>query len=1355
MLKKEEFISFILEGPKQSPKSEKQAAQNSAPASDLMSFGFETPAVTTTQGEADASFAQRLLEASAFGKPDYVQTTSLIRNTDSVARHLPPRAAFWAKTPSRPYQTLLFEADISHRDLLAIPAFKSRKISHLDMVEDALARMVSEALEGFQRGGEGVTADVRKGRKEETLCIVSIRDERDQEPVRLICFGTVNAKTGGMETFHLTEQTRFWDRQLAKDHLGLLYERQFKKLGTANWQEAFTTSDERKQAEKLLEVCSKKSPQTTEIQEHVITLLDTIAKGFGLKCKSGQTRRLQAFALPSDHDIGIDPEELSKKLDGKNPFGGVTLRDEKSRLLGYIVYPLKKKEDATQLRSYLKQHNRFHNVLVVFPDGDETTLELWQGQETLSGKLRKDHGFKDAAEVVSLLSRFFVVSKAKVRNPMELAQELAYRARYLRKLALMELEDEPKEGPLRNLYKTFKKTLVHDQTEGEFADAFAQTLTYGLLTSRWIGNERLAACGDRFTRQNALKYLPSTSNFLGELFKTALEVNLSEHRGRLLWLVDDIADLLDRINVTYIFGIGDKNSDQATDPVIHFYEPFLAAYDNELRNKRGVYFTPRPVVSFIVRSVHELLQTEFGLEDGLASTATWGDMQRSFPDLKLPKGVTSTAPFVCILDPATGTGTFLYECIEVIERTMKEKWCNALQKDSWNDPEIVARWREYVPKHLLTRLYGYELMMASYSIAHLKLAFKLGETGYHVKDHERLHVYLTDSLEPASDIQEGLPGFVSALAREAEEVNGIKRQQRFTVVVGNPPYAYDSSNTGAWISSIIRAYFQVDGKPLGERNPKGLLDDYVKFLRFGQHSIDTSGVGILALITNHGYLDNPTFRGMRQSLTSSFNYIYLVDMHGNLKKKEKATDGSKDVNVFDIQQGVAIGIFSNSLSNNKSISHYSLLGGREIKYKFSSANTIFSIDNKNILSPSSPDYLFCKQDDYGKNDYDTYDKITDIFLESANGFKTHRDRIAVSFDKNDITNLIKKMIDESISDSSIRNIYEISDSSDWQLKHVRKLLQQDKNWKIRLVNCLYRPFDIRYCHYSRYFMDRPREKELHHALHPNICMATGRQGQAVGEGEWNLITVGKHVADTNLFYRGGIQYFPLYLYSNSAHQLWSLGKDGRVTNLAINFVKKMESSLGLKFVSEAESKPKAKTTFFPEDVFYYIYAILHSPIYRSRYADFLKIDFPKIPICFDLELFREICKIGSNLVSIQLFESTMLIDTTITKVVGTVSVEVEKISYSDKTVWLDKKQKNGFQGVTDQVWNFHIGGYQVCHKWLKDRKGRLLSDDDIDHYQKIIVAISETIRLMTEIDTVIDAHGGWPAAFQAKSGETK
>lgn len=1361
MLTKKEFISFILEGQKQPVTPEKRSSQNQTPVDDLMAFGFDTPVETEAQVETDTSFAQRLLEAAAFGKPDYVQTTSLIRSSDTVARHLPPRAAFWAKTQSRPYQTLLFEAVLNHKELLAIPAFKSRKMRHLDMVEDALARMVSEALDGFQRGGEGVTADVRKGKREETLCIVSIRDERDQEPVRLVCFGTVNAKTGGLETFHLTEQTRLWDRQLAQDHLGLLYERQFKKLGSTNWQEAFTTSEERKQAENLLNICSKKTPLKTEIEEHVITLLDTIAKGFGLKCKPGQTRRLQAFALPADHDIGIDPEEMSEKHGGKNPFGGVTLRDEKSRLLGYIVYPLKKKEDAAQLRGYLEKHNRFHNVLVVFPDGDETTLELWQGQELLSGKLRKGHGFKDAAEAVSLLSRFFVVSKAKVRNPAELAQELAYRARYLRKLALRELEEEPKEGPLRNLYKNFKETLIYDQTEREFADAFAQTLTYSLLTSRWIGNERLTASGDRFTRQTAIKYLPTTSNFLGELFKTALAVKLDDQRGRLLWLVDDIADLLDRIDVTYVFGIGDKNSDQATDPVIHFYEPFLAAYDSELRNKRGVFYTPQPVVSHIVRNVHVLLQTEFGLADGLADITTWGEMLKKHPTLELPpltkasgeKGTISLdEPFVQILDIATGTATFLVEVIDVIYRTLVANW----RKQGLTRAQQQTAWNDYVPQNLLTRLYGYELMMAPYAVAHMKIGLKLIETGYHFGAEERARVYLTNALEPWKQ-QLSFSG-ITTLSQEATAVNQVKRNKRFTVVIGNPPYAGISYNNSEYAKRLVDAYKIIDGERLNEKK-LWLQDDYVKFLRTAQMTVECASCGILGFITNHGYLDNPTFRGMRQSLLNSFEWRQLVDLHGNSKKKEIAPDGTPDVNVFDIQQGVAIGIFVRRIQGNSGNAltvRGDLFGSREGKYRALASSSVQPLQTVSLL-PTSPLYLFVQQDQTNRQEFESMVLFSEVTQLHSVGVVTARDHLTITYGPEEIWNRVQRF--SQLGEEEAREEFELrNDVRDWKVSLAQADLRSMPLSKKRVKPILYRPFDTRFIYYTgknKGFIGQPAAAIMSHMNGmTNIGLMTTRK---VEVGSFGHVFCSRIMTESHSVSLKEVNYlFPLWLYLDGK----DLVKKEKRVNFTPQFLRTFAETIGVQPLS-TKGLPPGLTY---EDIFCYAYGVFHSPCYRSRYAEFLKTDFPRLPLIRNLNLFRALSSLGGELVAIHLLESSKL-DRLITCYNGPKNPEIGRVGWSGDTVWIDaavtKKDQPaisgtiGFRGVSETVWNFHIGGYQVCHKWLKDRKGRTLSDDDIAHYQKIIVALSETIRLMAEIDKVIDAHGGWPGAFVSEKGGAK
>jgi hypothetical protein len=992
MLTKDEFIRHILgESLRAKPLAAKKDTGH------VEGFDFAEDAPDSEEAE-DARFVTPLLRAG-FGDGQGIPRATVIRSTDAVARYIPDEVRYWPKTPTRPHHTLLIEANLTHRELLAIPAFKSSQLAHLDIAEDAVALLVAVALEGFQRGAEGLDASALKGQKHETLCVVSIIDEREGRAGRLACFGTFNAKTDGLETFFLTEHARTWDRGDARDRLGLIYERQFKKLGEASWQEAFTTTDERKQAEKLLEVCTKKTVVEEDLQESILDLLDIIARGFGLRKKPDAERRLRAFPLPEDHDIGIDSEEREKEYGGTNPFSGVTLRDDRNRLLGYIVYPLKTKSQAEQLRQHLRKHNRFHNVLVVYPDASQASIELWQGSEQLTGKLRKGQSYKDAADVVNLLSRFFVVSKARVRNPAELAEELAYRARYLRRLALRQLGDEPEKGPLRNLYNAFKVALVHDQEEREFADAFAQTITYGLLTARWLGNDELATNGDRFTRQSALKHLPAASPFLNELFKSALSVKMDEQRGRLLWLVDDIADLLDRIDVTYVFGAGDKGSDAATDPVIHFYEPFLAAYDKDLKNKRGVFFTPKPVVSYIVRAVHEMLQKEFGLEDGLASTDTWADLANRLDKLKLPAGVKPADAFVRILDPATGTGTFIYECIGLIEQTMKDRWCRELKIDSWSDEKVVARWNEYVPKHLLPRLYGFELMMASYAICHLKLSFKLGETGYHFGGDDRLRVHLTNTLdEPSASANPKLAGLFATLAEQAREVDNIKRNMRFTVVIGNPPYSPSVSDP-AWLVRALEPWKE----GLNEQKIDLNREEW-KFVRFAQLLADRVPCFIWGYIVNRDFLDGIAKRRMRESLQSTYPARLIVDLNGDVK------GNVVDENVFDITQGVCIAIACHG-ARSKGHRFASIVGSRQEKYAMLSEPAKLDA----VLTPHVPTEPYFRWVPFRnsateavESEYRDWPALNEIFVLYSSGIQTKRDGLCIQFTRSAMWDVVRR-----------------------------------------------------------------------------------------------------------------------------------------------------------------------------------------------------------------------------------------------------------------------------------------------------------------------------------------------------------
>lgn len=1385
MLDKEQFIDFILSGATEEKRTSTAEAESALPEG-FEGFGFDTEEpVVASESDASATFAQRLLEASGFGLAELVQRDNVIRGNDAVRKHLPARVSYWPKTTNRSYQTLLFETELTDKKILSIPAFKGRKMSHLGDVESALARLVSEALEGFQHGGERVTADVRQGKKEETLCVVSILDKREGEPVRLVCFGTQNKVTAGLETFHLTEQTRFWEPQLAREHLALLYERQFKKLESPDWQEAFTTTEERKQAEKLLEICTGEAPTEKDIQESVLNLLDLIAKGFGLRKKPKTERRLQAYALPPDHDIGIDPEERQSKHGGRNPFGGVALRDERKRLLGYIIYPLKSTSDAARLRQYLEKHNRFHNVLVIYPGEEQASLELWQGKEQLNGKLRKGQGYKDAAEVVNLLSRFFVVSKAKVRNPAELAQELAFRARYLRRLAIRQLEDEPEEGHLRDLYNAFKEALVHDQTEEEFADAYAQTLTYGLFSARWVSKDEYAFSGERFTRESALEHMPATSPFLRKFFQTVLQVSLD---FKLTWLLDDIADLLYRINIENIFEQTSGNSTSiATDPVIHFYEPFLAAYDAKMREKRGVYYTPEPVVSYIVRSIDYILKTEFDLPEGLAD--------KSKITIQNPDGTKEKVHRVQILDPATGTGTFLHKVIQTIHESF-----------TGNKKE----WQEYIHSDLLPRIHGFELLMAPYAVAHMKLGLQLVNSGYKFKKDERLNIYMTNTLEEGSGSSESLP-FTEWLVEEAEAANKVKTKQPIMVVLGNPPYSYESENTGEWITSLVKDYYQIDGKSLGEHNPKGLQDDYVKFMRFAQWRIAQTSYGIFAFINNHNYIDGPTFRGMRQNFMNTFNSIYVLDLHGNTKKKECCPDGSDDKNVFDIQQGVAIGLFTKNQGKkeNSQVYYSELWGMREI---YSKAQHSFSLsggkywwlrnhDLSNTswehLSPKSPFYLFIPQNTTLLSEYESGWKITDIMPLYSVGIVTSRDKLSVHMTAEEAESVLTQFV--SLPAEEARQLFNLGkDSRDWQVALAQADLKETNLEKEYLIPLFYRPFDVRFTYYtghSRGFHSMPRPAVMKQMLHENVALLTSRMTK--GE-QFAHVGVTQHISEKILMSpktSNNSFHFPLYLYSvdggpykraaaiseykklvrgsieieakDVPHeqqriaelitQLFPQKNYPSWPNISPFFIILIVDKTKLNFTPNQQGD--LKKDFGTNDIFHYIYSILHSPLYRRRYTEFLRLDFPRIPLPSNSSLFRFLCNLGEELVHLHLMRASLL-KKTIVSFCDKGGRKIEKVGEAKRTLAnirngfgrLYINPKSYFDGIPLAVWNFLVGGYQVCYKWLDDRKKakRSLSDKDIEHYQKIIVAINETIRIMGEIDEVIEEHGGWPDAFVTK-----
>jgi predicted helicase len=848
-----------------------------------------------------------------------------------------------------------------------------------------------------------------------------------------------------------------------------------------------------------------------------------------------------------------------------------------------------------------------------------------------------------------------------------------------------------------------------------------------------------------------------TNPFLRELMETFLKVGGRRGKAGGPGIdfdelgVSEVVELLDDANMEAVVrDFGDRNPQE--DPVIHFYELFLKEYDAKKRMQRGVFYTPRPVVSYIVRSVDELLRTEFGLEDGLADTTNWGEMAKRHMNLKIPEGVPASQAFVQILDPATGTGTFLVEVIDLIHETLVTKW-NA---QGHGENKITALWNEYVPNHLLPRLHGYELLMAPYAIAHLKIGLKLYETGYHFGSDERARVFLTNSLEQARNFSGKFEFVIPALAHEANAVNEIKRNQRFTVVIGNPPYAGHSANVSkdaagnpTFIGRLIEDYKTGCPELFKPAQAKWLHDDYVKFIRFGQWLLEQTTTGILGLITNHGYIDNPTFRGMRRDLKSVFAQIRVLDLHGSSKKKERSVSGEAEENVFDIQQGVAILLATTRTSDpsRHGVFHAEVWESRESKYAKLSAR-VASTSNIvwSIASSAEPQYLFEQQNEVVKSEYERGWKVSDIFSvngDPAPGMVTTHDEFAIAFSKHEIVENVEVLL-ATRSEAQARERFHLCTQAQWNYTVAKRELNKE-TWRREVTPVLYRPFDPRWTVFNRYVAVHRRERVMRHMLSlENLGLITARSNRSPDMDHFfcsRLPTETKCGESTIQSYL-----LPLFLMPVDAHEEGTL-----------QFTKGKISNINERWLSElGKAIEKPAMSLSPEGAFSFIYSILYSPTYRKRYAEFLKTDFPRVFLPGNPGLFQDLTRLGNKLVALHLMESPKLEDL-ITTYTGPKNPEVERVGWSSDTVWLDaaatKKGQPatpgtiGFRGVPEGVWNFHVGGYQVCEKWLKDRKGRTLSKDDIAHYQKIVVALAETIRLMDEIDLIIEAHGGWPEAF--------
>ncbi len=967
--------------------------------------------------------------------------------------------------------------------------------------------------------------------------------------------------------------------------------------------------------------------------------------------------------------------------------------DGTNRIVGYVEAKppteelLDRVEHSEQLQRY---RGTFPNLILtnflefrLYRDGQRVAVAQL-GRPFVLTALQQTPPLENADEVWTLLEQFLGFSLPRPLTAESLAVELAKRTRFLRDIVHRQLTDEAAsgDGQLLGFYEAFQKFLIGGLTPDQFADLYAQTITYGLFAAR-------TRATNGFSRRAAFDHIPPTVGVLRDLFRF---ISLGDLPDEMAWIVDDIAEVL------AVADVGEMMSryyheGRGSDPVVHFYETFLAHYDPEERERRGVYYTPDPVVSYIVRSLHLLLKEKFGEADGLASQE------------------------VTLLDPAAGTMTFVARAAEQAVHEFVSKYGTGGRET-------------FIRNHILRNFYAFELMMAPYAVGHLKMAFFLEELGHRLQKDERIPLYLTNTLDMTELEASKLPG-LSSLAEESRLAGRVKRNQPILVILGNPPYSGHSANKGEWILHQIETYKQVNGQPLGEKNPKWLQDDYVKFIRFAQWKIEQAGRGVVGMITNHSYLDNLTFRGLRRSLMQTFDEIYILDLHGNSLKRERCPDGSPDGNVFDIRQGVAIAFFVKTGKNDGAVvRHADLWGTRGAKYEWLETHDVRTTSWAEVASKPAF-YLFVPRDEAELERYNTFPSVTYIFQVYSVGIVTARDRLTIHWTPEEVWTTVLNF--SRLDPELARQAYRLGeDTRDWKVTLAQHDLQDSGPDRDRVVPILYRPFDVRYTYYtgrSRGFHCMPRPEVMRHMLAgENVGLITMRQ-VSLDEPYTHTLATG-YIADNRAFVssKGITLVIPLYLYPDAERKdlLSDLEPQERRPNLKSELLAALSGAYGREVT--------------PEGVFHYIYSVLYAPSYRERYADFLRLDFPRIPFPTEREVFETMSELGARLVNLHLLRSPEL-DPPLARFEGQGDNRVAKnkregFRYDAQTgrVYINATQY--FGPVPLEVWEYAIGGYQVAHKWLKDRRERRLSLDEIRTYCRIVTALKYTIALQEEIDEV-------------------
>lgn len=970
-------------------------------------------------------------------------------------------------------------------------------------------------------------------------------------------------------------------------------------------------------------------------------------------------------------------------------------------------------------KAHKEQFDRYKKAINTIAFTDYLDFVLFEkGEERLSAHIAELHDnnivpTSDAQQISNFQEIIDTLLNAKpqpIKSAKVLAETLAAKAKIIAAILSKALEKNTSKDDheLHIKLDAFKKFLVHDMSEEQFADLYAQTIVYGLFIARIYDKTP-----ETFNLQEASDLIPNINPFLKKIFKL---LALAELHSGIKWIVEELVEIfkateMDRILRNY-----------GKDPLVHFYEDFLSEYNPKIREEFGVWYTPEDVVRFIVDSVDTILRTELNVENGLA-------------DNQLIDYNGKETHKVQILDPATGTGTFLAVVADKIRKHYNGQG---------------GLWAEDVVSHIVPRINAFEYLMAPYTMAHLKLATSLGLDKIQDERVERLNIFLTNSLE--EDHPESELPIARFITDESNAANIIKRETPVMVVMGNPPYNEKSANTGEWIMNLMDDYKQEPGmsriqvsrskrtgkitykNTLKGANPKGINNDYCKFIRLGQNFVERTNEGVLAYITANTYLDSRLFRGMRYELLKSFDKIYILNLHGSTMRKE-STDEITDQCVFDIRQGVAIIILvkhnTSSSQELAKVYYKDIYGKRSFKLDYLKNHSLQDIDFTE-LTLDAPLYTFRIIDPQIKAHYDEGFKIDTLMPQKVQGFKSDKDPIAIQYKKNEIERIVEEMRSEK-TEEQLRSDFGFSDSRDWKLESARQLVKINQQWEKYYTLVQYRPFDLRWTYLHKAIVTYPRpliQKSIFNKKNTVLCL--GQQGNVIGDDEWSLIYCSNLPTDLNVVPRGGAYLFPMFIYDEMGLC---------IPNFSYEIIKLIEQYTGLQ-LQEVEAVERVEGGFLAIDLIDYIYAVLHSTTYRDTYHDFLQNDFPTIPYPISSEYFFSMAELGKSLREIHQLEGITQKDFITTyPVAAQKDNNIARIRKHEETcegigrVWINKEQY--FDGVPTEAWEMVIAGYKTLDKWLKDRKDKHLTGEEILQFQKIVVALCKTIEIQEKIDRII------------------